>query len=172
MRLPLVCPVLVGVCKENREQQGQITLAHAQYKQRARIATIDGPDPVDVHVGQRIRLRRQLADMSQEQLAKAVGVSFQQIQKYERGLNRVSASRLYDVARVQGVQIGFYFEDMGAEVTEERPAASGDSFGALPSTEDEATKTQSLKLLRAFWRLRDDAVRDALLDLVEGMAKR
>ncbi len=68
--------------------------------------------PVDVHVGKRIRHRRWMVGMTQQQLADAVGIKFQQIQKYETGMNRVSASRLWDIARTLGVQIGFFFEGL------------------------------------------------------------
>ena len=73
-----------------------------------------GPDPVDVHVGARLRLRRNLIGMSQEQLGKASGLTFQQIQKYERGANRMGASRLYQIAQILNVPVGWFFEDMPA----------------------------------------------------------
>lgn len=71
--------------------------------------------PVDVHVGKRIRHRRWMVGMTQQQLADSVGIKFQQIQKYETGMNRVSASRLWDIARTLGVSISFFFEGLGAE---------------------------------------------------------
>ena len=70
------------------------------------------PSPIDVHVGSRIRLRRTLLGMSQERLGDALGLTFQQVQKYERGVNRVGASRLFDISRVLDVPISFFFEDM------------------------------------------------------------
>src|SRR5512147_2967524 len=74
------------------------------------------PSPIDVHVGSRIRLRRTLLGMSQEKLGEALGLTFQQIQKYERGVNRIGASRLFDLARVLDVPIGFFFDDMSPEL--------------------------------------------------------
>ena len=71
-----------------------------------------GPSPVDVHVGNRIRLRRTLLQMSQEKLGDALGLTFQQVQKYERGANRVSASRLFDLGRVLEVPVSFFFDDL------------------------------------------------------------
>src|SRR6266699_1101097 len=70
------------------------------------------PSPIDVHVGSRVRLRRTLLGMSQERLGDALGLTFQQVQKYERGANRVSASRLFDLSRVLDVPISFFFDDM------------------------------------------------------------
>jgi len=70
------------------------------------------PSPIDVHVGSRIRLRRTLLGMSQERLGEALGLTFQQVQKYERGVNRVGESRLFDLSRVLDVPISFFFDDM------------------------------------------------------------
>lgn len=74
--------------------------------------TIDAPHPVDVHVGAKVRLRRKLLNMSQETLAGALGLTFQQIQKYERGANRISASRLYEIAFALGVPMTFFFDGL------------------------------------------------------------
>src|ERR1700740_3487963 len=75
------------------------------------------PSPIDVHVGSRIRLRRTLLGMSQERLGEALGLTFQQVQKYERGVNRVGASRLFDLSRVLDVPISFFFDDMPESLT-------------------------------------------------------
>ena len=72
----------------------------------------NGPDPIDVHVGSRLRMRRNMLGMSQEKLGEAVGLTFQQIQKYERGANRVGASRLYQFARVLDVPVSFFYDDV------------------------------------------------------------
>ena len=75
--------------------------------------TLNGePNPIDVYIGQRIRVRRQLLGLSQEALAKKIGITFQQVQKYERGMNRVGASRLWDIGKVLEVPVGFFYEDM------------------------------------------------------------
>src|ERR1700761_1105774 len=79
------------------------------------------PSPIDVHVGSRIRLRRTLLGMSQERLGDSLGLTFQQVQKYERGVNRVGASRLFDLSRVLDVPISFFFDDM--------PDSLSSSFG-------------------------------------------
>jgi transcriptional regulator with XRE-family HTH domain len=139
-----------------------------------------GPDPVDVHVGKRLRLRRTLLGMSQEQLAAAVGVTFQQIQKYERGSNRVSASRLYDIARVLGVEISFFFEDIGGEITAKRPtqhlpqeAGIELSDRPMPAYEmDEMSRSETLELVRCYWRLPNIDMRKHILDLLRTMSRR
>src|ERR687887_971680 len=81
-------------------------------KSSGRMASKGFPNPIDVHVGSRIRLRRTLLGMSQERLAEAIGLTFQQVQKYERGANRIGASRLFELAHVLDVPVGFFFEDM------------------------------------------------------------
>jgi len=81
------------------------------------------PNPVDVHVGARMRLRRTLLGISQEKLGEAIGLTFQQIQKYERGTNRISASRLFDLARVLDVPISFFFDDMPDAAAASSPSA-------------------------------------------------
>lgn len=106
--------------------------------------------PVDVHVGKRIRQRRWLIGMTQQQLADAVGIKFQQIQKYETGMNRVSASRLWDVARTLGVSIAYFFEDLA-----DSPAAAGS---------DEMASKEAMELVRAFHTI-PEAQRRRLLDL-------
>jgi transcriptional regulator with XRE-family HTH domain len=87
---------------------------------------IEGPHPVDIHVGSRLRTRRNQLGMSQTTLAEGLGITFQQVQKYERGANRISASMLYAAARVVGVPIGYFFEDL----TEEE--SSGEKSTSLP----------------------------------------
>lgn len=131
---------------------------------RTRNAFDSAPHEVDLHVGRRIRLRRQILGLTQEQLATAVGISFQQIQKYELGTNRVSASRLYDIARVLGVTILFFFQ--GAE--EDAPAAPG--YAALPvaPTPNDMEKTETLQLIRLFWSCTPEQ-RRAVLDLVKAI---
>jgi transcriptional regulator with XRE-family HTH domain len=108
--------------------------------------------PVDVHVGKRIRQRRWMIGMTQQQLADAVGIKFQQIQKYETGMNRVSASRLWDVAATLGVQIGYFFD--GLESTAVEAAPGGDML----------TSKEAMDLVRAFHSI-PETQRRRLLDL-------
>src|SRR5436189_1899420 len=80
------------------------------------------PNPVDKYVGSRVRMRRIMLGMSQEKLGEALGLTFQQVQKYERGTNRIGASRLFDLSRVLEVPVSFFFEEMSAEVADRSPA--------------------------------------------------
>src|SRR5512138_3267596 len=76
------------------------------------------PNPIDIHVGSRIRLRRTLLGMSQQKLGEAIGLTFQQVQKYERGANRVGSSRMFELARVLDVPISYFFEEMGSDTAQ------------------------------------------------------
>ena len=89
-------------------------------------------NPIDIHVGNRIRSRRALLGISQEKLAKELGVTFQQIQKYERGMNRMGSSRLWDMAQVLGVSVNFFFEDMAAEIAAQSPRSFFTRQQAMP----------------------------------------
>jgi transcriptional regulator with XRE-family HTH domain len=171
------------LCPAPSNGNGENVTENEQTKTRRRqpiTAKEYGPDPVDVHVGKRLRLRRTLLGMSQEQLAAAVGVTFQQIQKYERGSNRVSASRLYDIARVLGVEISFFFEDIGGEITAKRPtqhlpqeAGIELSDRPMPAYEmDEMSRSETLELVRCYWRLPNIDMRKHILDLLRTMSRR
>jgi len=109
--------------------------------------------PVDVHVGKRIRHRRWMVGMTQQQLADAVGIKFQQIQKYETGMNRVSASRLWDVARTLGVQIGFFFEGL-----------NGEDAADVGIQSDVMANKEAMELIRAYYSI-PEAQRKRLFDL-------
>ena len=132
----------------------------------------DGPSPVDLHVGARIKLRRSLLGLSQERLGDALGLTFQQVQKYERGANRVSASRLYDLARVLDVPINFFFDDFA----DGGPQAAASAFGFAESQEafglspDLLSRRETIELVGAYWRITDTAQRRRVLDLIKGMA--
>lgn len=116
------------------------------------------PHPVDVHVGKRIRHRRWLVGMTQQQLAESVGIKFQQIQKYETGANRVSASRLWDISDALDVPVSFFFEGIEAEdSTRERPA--GDT---VPS--DLLGDKEALDLVRSYYAIPENQ-RRRLFDL-------
>ena len=132
------------------------------------------PSPVDVHVGARIRLRRTLMGMSQERLGDALGLTFQQVQKYERGVNRVGASRLFDLSRILDVPISFFYDNMPDSMSGNGSPRSGpgfheqqDGFGAI---EDTMGKRETLELVRAYYRITDANVRKRMFDLMKSMA--
>jgi transcriptional regulator with XRE-family HTH domain len=135
---------------------------------RRRRQKMDKPNPTDVHVGSRVRLRRTLLGMSQEKLGEAIGLTFQQVQKYERGANRVGASRLYDLSKVLDVPVAFFFEEMAA-ASEARPAVPGEAPDRYGS--DPMLKRETLELVRAYYKILDPHVRRRLFDLAKALAK-
>jgi len=125
------------------------------------------PNPIDVHVGSRIRLRRNMLGMSQEKLGEMLGITFQQIQKYEKGTNRVGASRLQAISLILSVPVSFFFEDAP---TETAPGGFAESEGASYVV-DFLSSTEGLQLNRAFIRIRNAKVRRKILDLVKEIAE-
>lgn len=145
---------------------------------------VTSPNPIDIHVGKRLRLRRTLLGMSQERLGELLGLTFQQVQKYERGVNRIGSSRLFELGQILDVPVSFFFDDM-----------PGDGRGALMSgvavgrtgfapglAEESATfehdldnglsldKRETLELVRAYYRIGDPAVRKRLFELTKALA--
>jgi transcriptional regulator with XRE-family HTH domain len=136
----------------------------------------DKPNPIDIHVGRRLRLRRTLLGMSQERLAHLLGLTFQQIQKYERGVNRIGSSRLYELGQILHVPVSFFFDAM--------PESDGRAQDLLaPGLAEEAAtftfdddrslaldKRETLELVRAYNRIPDPAVRKRLFELAKALA--
>jgi transcriptional regulator with XRE-family HTH domain len=116
--------------------------------------------PVDAHVGARIRLRRTLLKMTQETLGEALGVSFQQVQKYEGGVNRVGSARLHDLSRVLDVPISYFFDDMAEEI----------SPHFEPRSPAFMVRTETLELVRAYDRIPDAAIRKGVFDLIKALS--
>src|ERR1700761_7379014 len=111
---------------------------------------LDHPNPIDVHVGSRVRLRRTLLGMSQEKLGEAIGLTFQQVQKYERGANRIGASRLWDLSGVLDCPVSFFFEEMDTS------AASQQKKTDIPANTDigdPMSRRETLDLVRAYYRI-------------------
>ncbi len=126
--------------------------------------------PVDVHVGARVRRRRTLLGMTQTNLSDAIGLTFQQAQKYERGTNRISASRLYDLSGVLDVPIKYFFEDMAPEVAAISPAKGRGKAKEPPSYElDPMTKRETLELVRAYYKIEDKNVRKRLYEMARAL---
>ena len=125
------------------------------------------PDPIDSHVGARLRMRRVLVGMSQEKLGAALSITFQQIQKYEKGANRVSASRLQEIARILQVPPSFFFD--GAP-SAHPPAPGFAEPEANAYVADFLSTSEGLQLNRAFALIRDPKVRRRILDLVTSLA--
>jgi transcriptional regulator with XRE-family HTH domain len=124
------------------------------------------PNPVDIHVGSRIRLRRNMAGMSQEKLGESLGITFQQIQKYEKGTNRVGASRLQAIAQILEVPVSFFFQDVPSDT----PAVGFADQHSTNYVVDFVSSTEGLRLNRAFVRIADAKVRARIIDLVRALA--
>lgn len=131
--------------------------------------TKKSPNPIDVHVGGRVRLRRMYIGMSQEKLGELLGLTFQQVQKYEKGANRIGASRLFQISQILGVPVQFFFDDLPAELesssatgfSEDDPAEFVMSF---------VSSSEGLMLNRSFTRIKDPTVRKRILALVKSLA--
>ena len=127
------------------------------------------PNPIDIHVGSRVRFRRMLLGMSQEKLGEKLGLTFQQIQKYEKGINRIGASRLFDLAQVLGVPIQFFYE----EAPSAEPQLVPPGFAEKPaegSIVEFLRSRDGLELNKAFVRISDAKARRAIVDLVRSLA--
>ncbi|MGH7050390.1 MAG: helix-turn-helix domain-containing protein [Acetobacteraceae bacterium] len=132
--------------------------------------------PIDAHVGSRIRLRRTLLGLSQERLGDALGLTFQQVQKYERGINRVGASRLFDLARVLDVPISFFFDDMPEPLASTAPNLAAAGFGGTAESQQGygsdsvMNRRETVELVRAYYRISDAAVRKRVFELIRALA--
>jgi transcriptional regulator with XRE-family HTH domain len=125
------------------------------------------PNPIDVHVGHKLRLRRTLLGMSQEKLGEAIGLTFQQVQKYERGANRIGASRLWDMSRILNCPISYFFEDISAQVA----AADGSVQEVRNNEDDPLIQRETLELVRAYYNINDYHVRRRIYDLARSLAQ-
>lgn len=128
---------------------------------------------IDAHVGTRVRMRRTLLGLSQEKLGEALGLTFQQVQKYERGANRISASRLFQIGRVLDVPVSFFYDEMPDEVAREapHPVLPGRSEGQDRFEHDPLVKRETLELVRAYYRIADPRVRRRAFDLIKAIAR-
>ena len=129
--------------------------------------TKSSPDPVDIHVGARVRLRRTLLGMSQEKLGKALGLTFQQVQKYERGANRIGSSRLFQLSRILDVPVSFFFDEMTTDTTKK---ADGMAEGNKQVFEvDKLSRRETLELVRAYYKITDPTVRKKIFEMVKAV---
>lgn len=124
----------------------------------------DGPNPIDIHVGTRIRIRRTMLGLSQEKLATGLGITFQQVQKYEKGMNRVGASRLQNIAVILNVPISYFFADESSPLLA-TPNLDVDVVTSFVSSQ------QGLELNRAFVKLDNAKVRNGVVQLVKSIAR-
>ena len=130
------------------------------------MSAIKTPNPVDMHVGSRVRMRRMMLGISQEKLANALGLSFQQVQKYEKGANRIGASRLEHISRFLQVPVAFFFEGASDASASEEDARS------LALMNDFASNPEGLRLVQSFARIEDADVRRRIVDLVQAIGSK
>jgi len=129
----------------------------------------DRPHPIDVHVGSRVRLRRNMLSLSQEKLGEAIGLTFQQVQKYERGANRIGASRLFELSQVLDVPVDFFYD----ETDPVRAPAIPAGFAESPQEgfdSDPLRRRETVELIGAYYAIDDAAVRRRLFDLAKALA--
>lgn len=133
---------------------------------------ITNNNAIDVHVGRRVRLRRTLLGMSQEQLGEALSITFQQVQKYERGSNRISASRLWDIGQILDVSVSFFFDDMSDDTKEHSPRKmkTGEVASVGDAPLDPMARRETLELVRAYYQISDTSVRKRITEMVKAVA--
>jgi transcriptional regulator with XRE-family HTH domain len=133
------------------------------------VASKKQPNPIDIHVGGRVRLRRTMLGMSQEKLGEALGITFQQVQKYEKGTNRIGASRLQHIAESLGVPVSFFFEDAPSESG--APGAAGLQESSSSYVVNFLSSSEGLQLNRAFMKIQDPKVRRRIIELVKAIGQ-
>ena len=145
----------------------------------------NGPHPVDAHVGLRLRQRRTLLGLTQEKLGDALGLTFQQVQKYERGTNRIGASRLFHLSQLLSIPVGYFFDDMPKELAEgyhsidddsgyNQPLNANGGLSDMAQTrldDDPMARKETMDLVRAYYSINDTGVRRRILDLARTLAK-
>jgi transcriptional regulator with XRE-family HTH domain len=136
---------------------------------------LDRPNPIDGHVGSRVRLRRMILGLSQEKLGESIGLTFQQVQKYERGANRIGASKLWELSNVLDVPVQFFFGELPPAAALEMRRIAGQDPGLReeptePYLNDPLARREVLELVRAYCRIPDPALRHRLFELTKTLA--
>ena len=125
------------------------------------------PNPIDIYVGSRLRLRRALIGMSQEKLGNALEITFQQVQKYERGTNRISSSRLFQISRILDVSVSFFFDDMDTEIIKQTEGMAEINKQVLQV--DKLSRRETLEFVRAYYKITDPMVRKKIFEMVKSI---
>ncbi|MBT6466809.1 MAG: helix-turn-helix transcriptional regulator [Emcibacteraceae bacterium] len=125
------------------------------------------PNPIDIYVGSRLRLRRALIGMSQEKLGNALEITFQQVQKYERGTNRISSSRLFQISRILDVSVSFFFDDMDTEIIKQTEGMAEINKQVLQV--DKLSRRETLEFVRAYYKITDPMVRKKIFEMVKAI---
>ena len=136
---------------------------------RKRTIKDDGPDPIDRYVGARVRARRVGIRLSQTKLGEAIGVTFQQVQKYENGTNRIGASNLFKIGKTLGVEVAYFFE--GVEQLPKAQVTGEPVEGvSVPFQDDPLTSREAIELMHNYYRVKDSTVRKRLAQFVKSLA--
>ncbi len=142
-----------------------------------RRAYIDGPDPIDVFVGSRVRARRVGLRLSQTKLGDALGITFQQIQKYENGTNRIGASNLYKISKTLGVEVSYFFQGMPGDISEiaggGKQKGKGDGLSDQPAAvfeHDPMNSREAINLMHNFFRIKNEKIRRRLFNFIKTLA--
>lgn len=130
-----------------------------------------GPDPIDIHVGSRVRLRRTLLGFSQERLADALGITFQQVQKYENGANRIGSSRLYQISRILDVPVAFFFEGAQDKFASMRGAGKVAETSKKGLDDIDMSSRETVEMVKAYYAIKDAAVRKKVFEMVKSLSK-
>lgn len=125
------------------------------------------PNPIDIHVGSRVRQRRTLLGMSQEKLGDALGLTFQQVQKYERGANRIGSSRLFQLSQILDVPVSYFFDEIPATPSGGIPGLA--EAPSEPFETEQLARRETLELVRAYYRIGDPQVRKRIFELVKSV---
>ncbi len=129
------------------------------------------PHPVDIHVGKQLRLKRTILGMSQETIGTAIGVTFQQIQKYERGINRMGASRLYDFSKLLNVPVSYFFEGLSQGNEQAVYNVQGMAESSAPEFEHEQMASrETMEMMRAYYKIQNPAIRKRIFELIKTIA--
>lgn len=133
---------------------------------------ITNNNAIDAHVGRRVRLRRTLLGMSQEQLGEALSITFQQVQKYERGSNRVSASRFWDISQILEVPVSFFFDDMSDDAKDHSPRKMkvSEAGEVHDAPLDPMVRRETLELVRAYYQITNTGLRKRITEMVKAVA--
>jgi transcriptional regulator with XRE-family HTH domain len=154
------------------QHQGSSTTDGKTKRQR----TTGKPNPVDSHVGNRLRVRRTLLGLSQEKVGEAMGLTFQQVQKYERGANRLGASRLFEFSHILDVPVDYFFAEMGKQAarTPTRAPGSGTKTNIVHERsggDDPLLRRETLQLVRAYFKIRNPSVRNQVAGLIKALGR-
>lgn len=130
---------------------------------------MSAPDPIDVYVGSRVRMRRTLLGKSQANIGEALGLTFQQIQKYERGANRISSSKLYKLSNLLKVPVVYFFEELPDHLKRDAPSFKGEK--PEPFDQDRLSTDETLELVRSYYKIKNPKVRKRIFEFIKGIGQ-